>query len=396
MFFYKTRANMKQTLKPLFLTSALLLLTSLGSTANAYVGLCCAKCGGNMPMNILGGGIPETKEFRIKASTMFMNMDGLKDGQNDVDANSLLGNPAAGKNMAVQTNMDMQMYNLALGYSFTDKFFAGVMAMYQDNQMDMRFNNMMKTMTGKSGFTMESSGLADTMLMGKYQLFADDPKFPTRQSSLFFGLSLPTGSIDEKNTNHPLAMRKTEQLPYGMQLGSGTFDPSIGLLYQASQSPYWWGINGVFKARLYDNDRNYRLGNQFNLDVYGMYQFRHNLLAQLQINGEYKGTIKGEMDESVTGASGHAIKNNGNSPFMTPLWDTKNYGGTQVLLTAGIQWQPASLHILDLNVGVPVYQDLNGPQLKEKLRFMLTWYIEIPTKNSVRYNKTTHDSKLGF
>ena len=28
------------------------------SLAQAYVGLCCAHCGGNMPLNIPGGGIP--------------------------------------------------------------------------------------------------------------------------------------------------------------------------------------------------------------------------------------------------------------------------------------------------------------------------------------------------
>jgi len=30
------------------------------TNAVAYIGLCCAHCGGNMPLNIMGGGIPET------------------------------------------------------------------------------------------------------------------------------------------------------------------------------------------------------------------------------------------------------------------------------------------------------------------------------------------------
>jgi hypothetical protein len=36
----------------------LVLLTA--PAARAYVGLCCGRCGGNMPMNIPGGGIPHT------------------------------------------------------------------------------------------------------------------------------------------------------------------------------------------------------------------------------------------------------------------------------------------------------------------------------------------------
>jgi len=388
--------------KPLAYWTVALLCAVYFPSAQAYIGLCCAKCGGNMPMNIPGGGIPETKEFRFKVSPMFMSMDGLADGGDSLSTDSLLGMPVVlgqptGKFMAVPTTMDMEMLNLTAGYSFTDDLFGGVMLMYKHNSMDMKFNSAMQGITGQSGFTMDSSGIADTMLMGKYRLLSNDPLIPTRQASLMFGLSLPTGSIDERNSNHPLAMRQSELLPYGMQLGSGTFDPTLGLLYQASKSPYWWGANAMYTARLYDNDRDYRLGNEFRLDLYGMYQFRYNLLAQAQLNGSYWGKIHGEIDESKTGASGHVIKNDPSSPFMTPLWDPDNYGGRKVLATIGLQWQPAPLHIIDLNVGMPVYQTLNGPQLKEKYRVMLTWYVEIPTKASIRHiEHKAGESRLGF
>jgi hypothetical protein len=377
-----------------------LLLVAFTTQASAYVGLCCAKCGGNMPMNILGGGIPETHEFRFKISPMFMHMDGLRDGTADIDPSSILGMPAPGVYMAAPTGMDMRMLNVAAGYSFSDRFFAGAMLMYKDNEMDMLFNGMMAMNTGQPGFTMESDGIADTMLMAKYRLFADDPLVPTRQASLFFGLSLPTGSIDEKNRTHPLVMRQTEQLPYGMQLGSGTVDPSIGLLYQASSSPWWWGVNGVYTARLYDNKRDYRLGDEFKLDAYAMYQFRHDLLAQVQLNGEYKGRIEGVMDEFASGASGRVTPNDPATGAMTPLWETDNYGGKKLFATLGLQWQPAQLHVIDFNIGVPLYQDLNGPQLKSDYRVMLTWFIELPTKKSIRYGlnkpQPADDSKLGF
>lgn len=376
-----------------------LCLMLLASHASAYVGLCCAKCGGNMPMNILGGGIPETYEFRFKISPMLMHMDGLRDGTSSVNPQDILGNPMMGKYMAVPTEMDMRMLNVAVGYSFSDRFFAGAMFMYQDNSMDMLFNNTMQGITGQTGFTMKSDGIADTMLMAKYRLFADDPLIPTSQASLFFGLNLPTGSIDEKNSTHPLAMRQSEQLPYGMQLGSGTFDPSIGLLYQGSSSPWWWGVNGIYTARLYDNKRDYRLGDEFRVDGYLMKQFTHNLLGQVQLNYEYKGKIDGEMDEFTSGDSGHAMQGMAASPAMTPLWETDNYGGKKLFATVGLQWQPAALHIVDLNVSVPLYQDLNGPQLETDYRVMLTWFIELPTSKSVRYgmNKAEHGGDaLGF
>jgi len=374
----------------------LLLSLLFPSAAWAYLGLCCSKCGGNMPMNIPGGGVPETHEFRFKVSPLYMRMDGLRQGSESVGEDTLLGMPSAGKFMAVQTDMDMYMLNLAAGYSFTDDLFGGIMFMWVRKDMDMKFNSTMKAMTGMDGYTMKSSGPGDTMLMAKYRLYADDPLVPTSQFSLFLGLSLPTGSIDEKNSNHPVGVRKGEQLPYGMQLGSGTFDPTFGILYQGSSSPLWWGVNLMYTGRWYENARDYRLGNEYRYDIYGMYQFRYDALLQLQLNGKYQGSIKGEMDELRTGLSGRATHGDPASALMTPLWDASNYGGHTVSVTAGLQWQPFPLHIIDLSIGVPLFQHLGGPQLEEDYRVMFTWYVELPTKASIRYRKKEGPSRLGF
>ncbi len=384
--------------RPLIYTLTIAAILCLSLSAHAYIGLCCGKCGGNMPLNIPGGGVPETNEFRFKFSPMFMKMDGLLDGTDAVDRGDLLGPPASGKFMAAPVDMDMYMMNLAAGYSFTDDFFGGIMFMWKKFDMPMEFNSMMKMTTGREGFTMKSEGMADTMLMTKYRLYTDDPLIPRSQVSLFFGLSLPTGSINEKNAGHPVDSRKTEQLPYAMQLGSGTFDPRIGVLYQGSASPLWWGANFIYTGRWYDNSRDYRLGDEYDLDLYGMYQFRYDLVAQLQLNAKYHGKIRGEMDEVASGASGRATKNDPTSPYLTPLYDAENYGGKKLSVTAGLQWQPFPLHIIEFDVGVPVYQRLNGPQLKEDYRFMLTWYMELPTPSSVRYRgkKREGASRLGF
>jgi len=387
---------MKRQINFALLMGALMLF--LPGNAQAYMGICCGKCGGNMPMNIPGGGIPETKEFRLKITPTFMRMDGLRDGTSPVDPGSLLGMPAMGKFMAVPTSMDMSMLNVAVGYSFTDDFFAGIMGMYQINSMDMKFNAPMTAITGTPGYQMESSGFSDTMLMAKYRLFADDPLIPTNQASLFMGLSLPTGSISKRNSRHPLAMRQTELLSYSMQLGSGTFDPMLGVTYQGSTSPWWWGLNGIFTGRLYDNNQGYHKGNRVNADAYLMYQIRYDTVLEFQLNYDWEDRIQGQANEALSGASGHATKGDPNSPFMTPSWDPNNYGGHNLFTTVGLQWQPAPLHIINAQVGVPLYRNINGPQLERDWRISLTWYIEFPTKGSVRYTGPASDnsSTLGF
>ena len=393
---------MKKQLSLAIAATACLLLSPLN--AHAYIGLCCAKCGGNMPMNIAGGGIPETHEFRIKIQPMFMRMQGLRSAASNIDGNRLLGMPVmggkpTGKFMAVQKNMNMSMLNLAMGYSFSDDFFAGIMPMYRDNRMDMAFNAAMTALTKQSGYAMKSHGVADTMLMTKYRLYADDPLIPGNEASLFVGASLPSGSISKRNSTHPLAIRRSELLPYGMQLGSGTVDPMLGVLYQGSSSPWWWGLDGVYTGRWYDNSRNYRLGNAVKVDAYVMNQLSYNFLWQLQANIEWKGHIHGQADEATSGFSGHAVHGNAATPFMTPLWNPYNYGGVKTSVTLGLQWQPAPLHIIDVSVKLPVYQRLNGVQLKDQFGVMLTWYMEIPTRDSIRSLTHTHtpaDAALGF
>ncbi len=379
-----------------------LFVLSLPQQAEAYMGICCGKCGGNMPMNIAGGGVPETHEFRFKINPEFMRMQGLRSGISSVDGNSLLGMPVmmgspTGKYMAVQERMDMSMLNLSAGYSFSERFFAGIMGMYTKKDMDMRFSSMMQTMTGQAGFTMKSQGMADTMLMTKYLLWADDILIPSSQVSLFAGVSLPTGSISKRNSEHPLAMRKTELLPYGMQLGTGTYDPTVGLLYQGSSSPMWWGLNGMYTARVHDNNQGYRRGNTGKVDAYLMYQPRVDTVLEFQLNGKWDGKIKGQANEALSGASGHATQGNAASPFMTPLWDTNNYGGTQLFATTGVQWQPMPFNIINVQVSVPLYRRLNGVQMETDWRVSLTWYVELPTGKSIRSNKLgSGPSHLGF
>ncbi|RMD68337.1 MAG: transporter [Gammaproteobacteria bacterium] len=372
---------------------ALWMLLFLPGLGQAYVGLCCGKCGGNMPMNIPGGGVPETHEFRFKLSPMFMHMESLKDGTEDIGTGELLGMPnGVDKFAAVPTSMDMTMVNLSVGYSFTERFFAGLMFMWQRNEMPMRFNQVLAQRFQKEGFTMTSQGMGDTMLMTKTLLYADDPLIPTRQASLFLGMSLPTGSIHETFHNHPSPMVNGTIHPFGMQLGSGTFDPIAGLLYQGSKSPWWWGANAMTTLRLYDNELGYRLGNELRLDLYAMRQLRYDLVAEFQLNGRWKGKIRGEH-ELIAKGEGH-VDNDPAKPLASPLFDPDNYGGTELALTLGLQWQPRPLHIVNLQVGVPIYQDLNGPQLAEDFRVMLTYYLELPTAASIRAR--TPKSRLGF
>jgi hypothetical protein len=330
-----------------------------------FIGLCCGKCGGNMPLNIPGAGTPEPHEFRIKVSLSYGRMIGLRRGTSNRSTKDALG-----QYMMVPRSMDMYMGNVAVGYAFSDRFFAGVMGMYMNKDMEMIRRDGRRS-------SMYSQGVGDTMLMTKTLLYADDYLVPRNQVSLLLGVSVPTGSINQDE--------RDVLSPYSMQLGSGTFDPFVGVLYQGSRTPFWWGVNISYLGRLYENYKSYNLGDEFRCDLYSFYQVRHDLVAELQIKGKYVGDIEGQARQIEQG-DGHMM-GNPNMPFMSNLYDPDNYGGTTADLTVGLQWQPFHNHIINAQFSVPIYQNLHGTQLERDYNASLTYYIEFPLGKSRRSPK---------
>ena len=362
------------------------------SISLAYVGLCCAHCGGNMPLNVPGGGIPEPKEYRLKISQMIMSMGPLRDGTTNLSEGSQL--LPVGPYAVAPSAMQMYMTMVGGAYSFTDNFALMAMTSFKFNRMQMEFNGALQGLTGESGFTMESRGFGDIKLLGKYRMYSDDHLAPKDQVSALFGVSVPTGNIDKKFRNNPVPGQNGTILPFKMQLGSGTFDPIFGVAYQGSQDPFWYGATALYTARVYDNNRGYQQGDEFRLDLYGMYQYHEKSVAFLQLNGSWEDRYSDEPDAGRLG-QGHLGGNPANG-FISPVFDPANYGGRKLAVTAGLQWQPFPLNVIELNGSVPFYQDLRGPQLKEDFRVMLSWYIEIPTKGSRRFTGTTPPKELGF
>jgi len=332
-----------------------------------FLGLCCGKCGSNMPLNIPGGGVPEPHEFRIKVNSSWGKMVGLRRGTSNRSTSD-----THGQYMMAPRKMDMYMSNISVGYAFSDRFFVGIMGMYMEKDMEMiRRGNGLRS-------SMNSQGVGDTMLMTKTLLYADDFLVPRSQVSLLLGVSIPTGSIDQDD--------KGKILPYSMQLGSGTFDPFFGILYEGSSSPLWWGANASYLARAYENYKSYNLGDEYRLDLYGMYQVRHNLVGELQIKSKYVGDIEGEAQEIEQDGNGH-MNGNPNMAFMSNLFDPDNYGGSTVDLTTGVQWQPLHNHILNVQFSFPLFQNLHGTQLERDFTESITYYIEVPLRKSRRSKK---------
>jgi hypothetical protein len=364
------------------------IMLSWVSVAQAYIGLCCAHCGGNMPLNIFGGGIPEPKEFRFKFSQMIMEMGPLRDGTDEISNDDLIGSANGTNFPALPTNMQMYMTMIGAAYSFSDDFAVMGMTSYIENTMRMNLNN-------GNDFTMTSGGVGDITLLAKYRAYADDNLVPTNQVSVLFGLSLPSGSINKKFSNHTNDTFNGSLLPFKMQLGSGTVDPIIGLTYQGSRDPFWWGFNTQLEGHIYDNEQGYRRAQELRYDFYAMKQVHDKVVVHAQLNGWYEGKFSDEAyDVRVSGAGHNALSTANN--LISPLFDPDNYGGHKLHFGLGVQFQPLPLHVMELTASVPIHQDLNGPQLQDNWMVQFTYYAEVPTKKSRRYKGFSPPKSLGF
>ena len=364
------------------------IMLSWVSVAQAYIGLCCAHCGGNMPLNIFGGGIPEPKEFRFKLSQMIMEMGPLRDGTDEISNDDLIGSANGTNFPALPTNMQMYMTMIGAAYSFSDDFAVMGMTSYIENTMRMNLNN-------GNDFTMTSGGVGDVTLLAKYRAYADDNLVPTNQVSVLFGLSLPSGSINKKFSNHTNDTFNGSLLPFKMQLGSGTVDPIIGLTYQGSRDPFWWGFNTQLEGHIYDNEQGYRRAQELRYDFYAMKQVHDKVVVHAQLNGWYEGKFSDEAyDVRVLGAGHNSLSTANN--LISPLFDPDNYGGHKLHFGLGVQFQPLPLHVMELTASVPIHQDLNGPQLQDNWMVQFTYYAEVPTKKSRRYKGFSPPKSLGF
>jgi len=96
--------------------------------------------------------------------------------------------------------------------------------------------------------------------------------------------------------------------------------------------------------------------------AWGSYQWMPEVSTSLRVAGTALGSIDG-IDSSIVG------------PVQTA--DPDNYGGGWAEAFVGVNYagQTGILrgHRLALELGMPVYQDLNGPQMERDWSLMMAW-----------------------
>ena len=148
-----------------------------------------------------------------------------------------------------------------------------------------------------------------------------------------------------------------------MQLGSGTYDLLAGLNYLGLTDNWSWGVRGLGTIRVGKNDNDYRLGDRWEISAWATRRWTDWLSNSVRLDGQTWGDIDGADPEL--------------NPAVVAPADPDRRAGTRLDLLFGVELFAPSGTLkgqrLGIEVGAPIYQSLDGPQLETDWRIGVGW-----------------------
>ncbi len=293
---------------------------------------------GNAPISVMGDHSHKKGGFMFTFRSMSMGMDGNLQSSKEISNEKIYQN----YRVAPQ-KMNMYRQMLSIMYAPTDQITLMAMGNYTSNTMDLQ------TKMGLD-FTTKSQGFGDVKVVSLITLM--NRKRHSLHSNI--GISIPTGSIEKRDAT---PMMNDAPLAYPMQLGSGTWDPSLGLTYLGQAQNFSWGAQSIYTLRLGENSKNYSLGN------------RINMVSWVGINASDYFSLSTSVSffstQKIKGADADL------NPMMMPLFSTANSGRSQLDIGLGTNFLIPKSSLKNLRLAaelkIPAYQKVNGIQMKNTL-----------------------------
>ncbi len=317
------------------------------------------------PISVMGDHTHAKSGWMMSYRTMHMDMDGMRYGTDRVSS----GDVFAESYSVTPESMSMEMHMLGLMYAPTDKLTLMLMSNYTEMEMDHRVLPMSAGMinNGSTKFTTETSGIGDVKLGGLYRFYLKE----NRKAHLGLSLSLPTGSIDEKDTTPGMGGPANRQLPAPMQLGSGTYDllPSLTYVQQFEDWSYGAQANAIIRLES-ENDNGYRLGDVLGAATWAGNNLNEWISLNTGLNYTYTSKLKGSQDDVGTmGPNGKSV---------TTAYES-NTGGERLDAIFGINLYVPTGSLkgqrIAIDLRLPLWQDLNGYQLETDYALTLGWQM---------------------
>ncbi|MBB82788.1 MAG: hypothetical protein CL931_03140 [Deltaproteobacteria bacterium] len=172
-------------------------------------------------------------------------------------------------------------------------------------------------------------------------------------SQVHIGLDVPTGSIRRSAEGRPL--------PYAAQPGNGSVDLEWGWTYKGELDRVSWGGQVTGRHPVGRSGRDWREGSRFSGRLWGVVRVLGGLSASLRAEWEKMNEIDG-FDRNL-------------QPPVDPSEDPELQDGVLLALAPGLSMEMPALagQRFGVEIGIPVYQDLDGPQLERDWTFRAGW-----------------------
>ncbi len=219
---------------------------------------------------------------------------------------------------------------------------------------------------GFERFAIQSSGIGDVSFFSHWY----QPLNAHSALQLSFGLSIPTGSIDEKGDTPRNGAGTLEQLPFTKQLGSGTWDLPMALSYLRHDGSWDWGVQATARIHLGRNHHNYHLGDRYGINVWAQYFTKSYFHPGVRVAWQHINPIDGIDTELLMP---------GQFRFPSPISNPDFYGGNNVnlsLLMKVCNSETNCKKYADLEFTRPVYRNMTGIQPREDYQFRISFGLK--------------------
>jgi hypothetical protein len=209
---------------------------------------------------------------------------------------------------------------------------------------------------GGGNYTTAFGQPGDVTITGLYVLF----RRPGQQLHVSFGLNTPTGFLDYLTVQPSPAF---PNIPYVIRTSSGTFDLLPGLTYRGQNEHWTWGAQGSGTVHLGLNGFDYEVGDQVDLTAWLSRRWGHCWGTSARIDWQAWGNVRGADPRLDT--------------TLAPTNRPDMQGGTRLNMLFGLNFYLPENRIpgqlFSLEVGVPVFQSLDGPQLGLDWALIVGW-----------------------
>ena len=310
------------------------------------------------PIGVMADHMHKKGEYMVSYRYMNMHMDGLLNSSNSVTETGALkySRGDGTTHRIIPESMEMDMHMIGFMYGLNDNITLMGMTNFIEKEMINNTYNMMGTAKVGS-FTANTSGLGDSSISALVKV--SDIKI---KSHINVGLSLPTGSTKEEITAlMPNGTNKKIRAPYGMQLGTGTYDILIGYTLSKTIDAFSWGAQLKYRLALNDNN-GWNFGDKLEVNSWISYLWTNEISSAIRLLAINEDHINGN-DSLITGRN--------------PTQEPANYGGSSYFVGISLNMIGQDIeirgHRLALELLNPIEQDLNGLQMEKGTSIILAY-----------------------